>query len=163
MAPGGHLTAVDSFSHQDLHLVAILGSQLVLVSTNDFPVRRFRHSDTVFEDVGRGEITGFYDWLRSSPGKLIGVAYMPLWDDEAVPQAWASLPYMSVAGHYAQVFFGPEREWQPDQCTNGEFGANWVFRSGQGSYAITFSMKGLRGADRLAAAEYASALGGRGV
>ncbi len=114
------LCELDSFRAGDLYLIAVLGKELPLLSTNDLPIERCRHSGTVFTATGRHEMTGFYDWLRNTDGTLIGVRYLPFWD-EPMPDSWASLSYANTVKQesFVEIFFGDAREWRLEQCTGG--------------------------------------------
>lgn len=48
--------------------------QLALAKDLKWPLQGFAVENAEYSDMGLGEWTGFYDWLRDSDGGLLGVA-----------------------------------------------------------------------------------------
>jgi hypothetical protein len=97
-----------------------------------------------FEDVGLGYHNGFYDFLRSRTGAIIGIRYLP-WPDaeitfkgiveseDIIRSREGELPLLLL-------FWGPDRSFDPtgpcDQC----FGNNVIYQSKlSGQLAIGFA------------------------
>lgn len=57
------------------------------------------------------------------------------------------LPYVSehFEGGGSDVFFGEEREFEPDRSDDQNFGGNHIYRSIDGIYAMTFDTYALTG------------------
>lgn len=133
------------YQESDRYVVLVLGPALGLLSADTFPVQSFNHSSDLFCDTGRGETTGFYDWMCSASGDLIGVRYMPMWDSERIPEDVLCLSFVGTNDkrNLVEVYFGEDRNVDNGHSIDGEWAGNWVFRSPSGRYAVTFSTEHL--------------------
>ncbi len=110
-----------------------------------------------FEDVGLGVLNGFYDFLRSSGGAIIGIRYLPYPDAEFVLNEVSQGAGLRVANEASEgillIFWGGDQTFDPSMSADQYFGDNTVYRSkNTGRLALSF------GIDTLTAAERASFL-----
>jgi hypothetical protein len=110
-----------------------------------------------FDDVGLGVLNGFYDFLRSGSGAIIGVRYLPYPDAEFVLNEVPLGDGLRVANEGSEgvllIFWGDDQTFDPSTSSDQYFGDNTVYRSKRtGRLALSF------GIDTLTAAERASFL-----
>jgi hypothetical protein len=60
-----------------MSLIVVFDTTPQLRLVNGAPGRTFSEKGRVFTDVFDCEMTGFYDWLRDSAGRCMGVLYYP--------------------------------------------------------------------------------------
>ena len=78
-------------------LVVILRPKLTLARGPYWPViSGFRADDTIYREIGLGDLTGFYDWLRRSNGELLGARYWPSEPNGPLFEAARSLTYTKI-------------------------------------------------------------------
>lgn len=99
-----------------------LGSDLFLSFAPRWPIKRLSAKGRRYERVGvYGALTMFYDWLRDSSGRLIGVRFYP---DSSLSAKLSSLryvetrtyqnvPWQADQGH-VEIYFGDDRDLDPD-------------------------------------------------
>lgn len=125
---GGKVAVVMSTSERPrVHAISdTLGSELAL-------------GEDLFRDAGVGDWLGFYDWLRTRSGEVIGVR---LWVDEANEQLRAA---GSCAGVVAgrdcfplAIYFGESREFEDELSCDQDFGSNMLLVSAN-AFAMTFN------------------------
>lgn len=83
---------------------------------------------------------GFYDWLRTKNGDVIGVRLHLEADsvDDLILELLLSLnPQNTVENIY--IFFGAEREFDEAISGDTDFGGNMLYRGDRSSLAITFN------------------------
>jgi hypothetical protein len=91
----------------------------------------------LYKDVEVGEWLGFYDWLRSESGELLGVR---LWLDELCASLEPLTRCMNVTIEtplLLSVFFGSDRRFDPKASNDQDFGGNRLF-AGPHGYALAF-------------------------
>ena len=102
-----------------------LGSELVI-------------GNEAFSDTGAGDWLGFYDWLRTRSGEVIGVR---LWVDDVTPQIRAAAACSGVvAGESCSpfmIYLGHEHEFDAEQSDDQDFGSNMLLANSS-KFAITF-------------------------
>jgi hypothetical protein len=129
-------------------VVALLRPRLTLAKGLTWPQKAFVVNGKEYRDVGLGEWTGFYDWLRGSNGNLLGVRY---WLDSSTNflEAYTrNLAYVSIdPSRCIEVFFSDQRTFEPKLSCDQAFLYDALFRSGDGEYAIAFGAEELSGAD----------------
>jgi len=108
-----------------------------------------------FQDVGFGYHNGFYDFLRSQAGTIIGIRYFPAAQADAMLQGVAEGEHiirMRVEKMTALlVFWGADRHFNPEFPSDQYFGNNFIYLSNKsGRLAVGF------GIDILAPDERAS-------
>jgi len=93
----------------------------------------------VFKDSGAGDWLGFYDWLRTKTGELIGVR---LWVDEVNIHLSNATHCVNVVADKKcfpfVVYFGDQREFEDEQSCDQDFGSNMLML-GAGKFALTFN------------------------
>ena len=93
----------------------------------------------VFKDSGAGDWLGFYDWLRTRTGKIIGVR---LWVDEVNRDLRAAAGCVNVVGNAEcfpfVIYLGDEREFADENSGDQDFGSNLLLLS-SGKFALTFN------------------------
>jgi hypothetical protein len=93
--------------------------------------------------------TGFFDWLRSASEEVIGVRYCPFEEFRFVFKAAREVPNVLVTGNSAvEVYFGENRQVDPSNSCDQDFGENEVYRSRDGKVAIAFGTSHLNEAQR---------------
>lgn len=115
-----------------------------------------------FRDAGQGDWLGFYDWLRTKAGEVIGVR---LWVDDVNAQIRALHPCAGVvAGETCfplLIYFGEERAFEEQLSDDQDFGSNRLL-VGPGKFALTFNAPSKRvAADSVAPPAVASGTPGR--
>ncbi len=129
-------------------LVAVLQPRLVLAKGLTWPQRAFVVHGKEYRDVGLGEWTGFYDWLRAADGSLLGVRYWLNASTEFLATYTASLSYVIVdPSRSIEVYFSDRRALEPKLSCDQAFLYDAVFRAGDGEYAIAFGAEDLSTAD----------------
>ncbi|MDQ1813286.1 hypothetical protein RBA41_08215 [Massilia sp. CCM 9210] len=91
---------------------------------------------------------GFYDWLRTSKGEVIGVRLQldsPLDIDAERLNLLYSLDARNSADEL-YIFFGPQREFDAEMSDDADFGRNILYIGQLGSVAISFNSAACRGA-----------------
>ena len=104
-----------------------------------------RFDDELYRDKGFGDSTGFYDWLRSAGGKIIGLRYWPFEDTAFLVDAMRPLQYVTASADrsFVEIYFGELREFDEQMSDDQDFGNAKVFGSDDGSWALTFDVTGL--------------------
>ncbi len=96
------------------------------------------HGQT-FTDSGLGDWLGFYDWLRDSAKKVIGVR---IWFDEenAHSAGMAECKNVEVGnpGGTLTIFFGEDHKFEKSLSDDQDFGGNRLFLNAT-MYALTFN------------------------
>jgi hypothetical protein len=83
---------------------------------------------------------GFYDWLRTSDGQVIGVRLQPDEDtlDEATLNFLVALDKHNSVDNL-RIFFADVHEFDPRFSDDGDFGGNILMRGTNGSLALAFN------------------------
>jgi len=105
--------------------------------------------DRVFFDPGFGDWIGFYDWLRSSGGEVLGVRS---WlDDEAVAAIRDHVVvgnFVDWSGQQLRFWFSEQREFNEALSSDQELGTHRIMRGPDNELALTFNL------ERLSEAEF---------
>jgi len=126
-------------------LVVALKSPVQLFLSRDEIGTALSLGGTAFREVDALDFTGFYDWLRTSEGEILGVRYSPFEGcaDELL-ETGRRLEYTQVEDQRSLlIFFSERRTVDTQRSVNQDFGGNRVFVSVEHLYALTFN------ADRL--------------
>lgn len=118
-------------------------------------VASFDLSGDHYEDVGLGSHNGFYDFLRSPSGAILGIRYLPSPDAEGVLAGLSEGSGLRFANdgelRVLLIFWTQEQGFDPETSSDQYFGDNAVYRGrDSGKLAIAFSI------DLLSAPERAS-------
>lgn len=94
--------------------------------------------DDLFRDSGLGDWLGFYDWLRTRSGEVIGVR---VWIDEVNEQIRAAGSCANVISGRdcfpLSIYFGDSREFEEELSCDQDFGSNMLLLSSN-AFALTF-------------------------
>jgi hypothetical protein len=130
-------------------LIVMLQEELTLANGIRWPLKAFRLEGTVYQDVGLGEWTGFYDWMRQSNGDLIGVRYTPLADNRELFESTRSLGYTKAdASKGLAIYFDAMQVVDDQRSCDQEFQYDAVFKSDEYGWAIAFDTIALTAEDR---------------
>jgi hypothetical protein len=130
-------------------LIVALQEELTLVENVPWPFQGFRLGDNIYRDVGLGEWTGFYDWMRRANGDLVGVRYSPLVDNQLLFEAARALRYARIDSTGGlEVYFSDDDGADERQSCDQEFQYDPVFRSELGGWAIAFDVVALTPMDQ---------------
>jgi demethylmenaquinone methyltransferase/2-methoxy-6-polyprenyl-1,4-benzoquinol methylase len=120
------------------------------------PERQLQIDGEAFEDAGLGDFIGFYDWLRTADGEVIGVRLWPLLGAEsAALQAagrCANVQASPVEGPLS-IYFGEARTIEPALSGDQDFGENRLF-VGAHRFVLTFNAPAPMAAEPQNAAEF---------
>lgn len=102
-------------------------------------------------EVGSGNWSIFYDWLRDADSNLLGVRYIgPFSDADALIAHIKNLDYVRVTpSRDLEIFFSEKRVSDPRLSGDQDFVYDAVFRSNDGEYAIGFGIDDMRQADLM--------------
>jgi hypothetical protein len=129
-------------------LLVILRSKLILAKDLKWPLNSFAIGDRSFHDAGFGEWTAFYDWLRDSEGKLLGVRYWLEKDTEFLIDHCRGLSYVQTTpSRHIEIFFSDGRAVDPKLSCDQAFLYDAIFYSDDGEYAIGFGIEDLSAQD----------------
>lgn len=122
-------------------LVAVLSDpiRLVLKDVGDGDIRV---GDRKFVDSGLGKSIGFYDWLRSSDGQIIGARTWFLRDSgvENFHVELASHSAIEWGEDNFRLFFLSDREFADDKSDDQEFGVHRLAISSDGLLLLTYDV-----------------------
>jgi hypothetical protein len=98
-----------------------------------------------FEDAGLGEHNGFYDFLRSRTGAIIGVRYLPSTDAaqtlKRVPEGKGIIHVRDGRLRALQIVWGRDEDIDPYSVADQSFGNNLIYRAHHsGTFAIGFAV-----------------------
>jgi hypothetical protein len=124
-------------------LLVALRPKLGIAIVPDWPITTLAADGISYRPVGP-EWSGFYDWLRSEDGDVLGVRYHLTDDTRFLLKEVCALDYAVVGQHEdVCIFFGENRAFDPAQSDNQDFSYDQVFvANGEGS-AICFSAENL--------------------
>ena len=139
-------------------LLVALQTDPTLALTPICPSGKFRMGDRTYHEQGYGDWTGFYDWLRTTSGEIVGVRYSPFDETEFLIDAVASFRYVVVleSKRCLEIYFSNVRGVDWRKSDDQEFGSNKIFFcTREGRWLISFDtkrlsepeMKSLRAAD----------------
>ena len=113
-----------------------------------------------YEDVGLGYHNGFYDFLRSRSGTIIGLRYLPDPDAENLLKN----VFESENLRFAQdgqlrvllIFWGQDQDFDPATSSDQYFGDNVIYQAkGSGKLAIGFAIDPLSPLERASFLDFA--------
>ena len=128
---------------ESANLVAVVLSphclpSVVALADNEAVAPSVRIGETSFVDSGAGDWLGFYDWLRSPQGKVIGIQQ---WIDEfsifSLLKLYQGVEY-DLVHSVVRIFFGQAREVDEQHSCDQDFGSNRLLIAGD-SVALTFN------------------------
>jgi hypothetical protein len=122
----------------------MLSKELVLAAASPCPGNVFVCQGARYTDQGYGDFTGFYDWLRTPRGLVIGVRYYPVQEVEFLCKLAAHLSYVEIdpKTRIVTLYFSEDRGVEPSLSADQDFGDNQVYKSDAGEYGISFNARG---------------------
>jgi|GEM_PF-4489811 len=125
-------------------LIVILKEEMVLVATSECPSESFVFESNYYKDIGYGDFTGFYDWLRNNDDQIIGVRYYPFKELEFLCDAIEHLSYIVIEPKtkILSLYFSDDHGAEQYSSDDQDFGDNRVYKSDAGEYAISFNAYG---------------------
>ncbi|HEY6252421.1 MAG TPA: hypothetical protein VI685_20900 [Candidatus Angelobacter sp.] len=120
-------------------IVVFLWPQMGLALATNWPIASITVKQQIYKPSGPGW-SGFYDWLRDSSGKLLGIRYHPCEETAFVLEQASRLNY-AERGAYGDMslFFSNERSFDPKKSTDQDFLYDQLFVADDGSTAIAFA------------------------
>lgn len=130
-------------------LLVAFRSRPVLTLVEECPGDAFQIGDRYYRDKGYGDWTGFYDWLKDSAGRVLGVRYWPFEETHFLLELLSQFPYVVVAEDqsYLEIYFSSDCQVERQRADDQDFGANKVFSTDQGEWVISFDTMGLKLSD----------------
>jgi hypothetical protein len=120
-------------------IVVFLMPQMRLALTSNWPVTSIALNGQTYKPVGPAW-SGFYDWLRDSSSRLLGVRYHPCEQTAFVLKQAAGLNYAQLGSHGdVSLFFSNQRSFDPKRSADQDFLYDQVFVANDGSAAISFA------------------------
>ena len=125
-------------------LIVMLRKELVLAAASQCPNEVFVCQGARYIDQGYGDFTGFYDWLRTAGGLVIGVRYYPVQEVEFLCTLTEPLPYVEIdpQTRILTLYFSEDRGVEPSISADQDFGDNKVYKSETGEYGLSFNARG---------------------
>jgi hypothetical protein len=119
-------------------LLVVFRPELTLALLEVQPPSGFAIAGATYRVVPTDDYAGFYDWLRSRTGRIIGVRY---WlQDGSVLTALSRRAYVHVPPdrRCIEIFFGKSRESDEARSNDQAFGGVSHFVADSGEWAISF-------------------------
>ena len=92
------------------------------------PDEKLRVGTKFYEDIGKGDWNGFYDWLRDENKKVIGIRYWPYRERKFIIEAIHGYPYVETeAEKCSKIFFSSARVFVEELSADQEFGNDFNF------------------------------------
>lgn len=145
---------LESVPHHVLGMVAVMLAQSrppSIPAIPNVPEREIVLKGQRYEDSGLGDRLGFYDWLRSSDGDVVGIRR--LWMDDELTKHKPLLEGLTACMNVAAPSGGPslfvkfDGEWTvaPDLSDDQDFGSDRLF-IGPAGFVLTFNAPTARAA-----------------
>lgn len=120
-------------------LSVVLRPRLTLALIEGHPGDQLMLDEVTYRDTGYGDWTGFYDWLRDSNDRVLGLRYWP--DDTTfLLDVVRGFPYVVVPQNnfYMEIYFSTNRDVDLEKSGDQDFLYDKVFASDTGEYLICF-------------------------
>lgn len=106
------------------------------------PERRFVADSSLFSDQTGEDFIGFYDWIRSISGQVLGVRETLSEEFEKLARSIPTPPYVRREEDPIRLefFFSEERDSDPVASSDQDFLMNRLMRSERGEFALTFGI-----------------------
>ena len=126
-------------SQYDRLLVAFHKQPVFTLAKRSSKKQYVRIDSTEYYQVTDYDWTGFFDWLRSPTGNVIGVRYSPFEEFRFVFKAICDVSDVLVTDKLSiEVYFGDNRDVDPENSSDQDFGKNEVYTSTDGKVLIAF-------------------------
>ncbi len=145
-------------------LVLVLRPRLILELLPEDPGSALVVEGTPYLARHEGDITGFYDWLRSRDGELLGIRCTSVKEEPDVLRGARGRSYARIASDEStlELFFSSARNFEPSLSADQAFGGNIIYASSAGEIALSFETYALNEAELHMLRVYCSA-GRRGI
>jgi hypothetical protein len=138
-------------------LLIVLRSEIGLATVPAWPITTLSVDGHAYQPTGP-EWSGFYDWLRSGDGTVLGVRYHSTEETQFLLEEAKRLNYASVGVHGDLcIFFGENHAFDPAQSEDQDFAYDQIFVASVMGSAICFST------DNLSAEQVAAVMKDRSV
>src|SRR5262249_31761580 len=98
----------------------------------------------VFVDSGLGDWIGFYDWLRTRDGKLLGVrTWLEKMSADDLRRNLAGNSAVELGNGEVRVWFSEERGFDEAFSADQDLGTHRMMRAGSDEFALTFDVERL--------------------
>jgi len=123
-------------------LLAVCGPRLALRLGQRAPGPRLSVDGVDFVEVRDGDFAGFYDWLRTVDGRVIGVRWWLFEELRRLCDRLQGRDYALVdpACRFVDLWFSTERAFDPGQSNDQDFGNNRVLESDNGDLLLSFNL-----------------------
>lgn len=123
-------------------LVLIVRSKVALAVLAACPERTFTAGSQRFHDLTGKDFIGFYDWIRNSAGRVIGVRQTLSEEFDRLVALFPSPSYVQHERNPTRIefYFSDERDYDPIESSDQDFLMNRLMRSQTGEFALTFGM-----------------------
>lgn len=97
-----------------------------------------------FVDSGLGDWIGFYDWLRTRDGKLLGVrSWLDEMGAEDLRRTLAQNSAVELGKGDVRVWFSADRDFDEAFSADQDLGTHRIVRAGADEFALTFNVERL--------------------
>jgi hypothetical protein len=107
-----------------------------------WPTSRASIGNESFEEAGDGDTNGFYDFLRVAGGHIVGIRFTPFVEHANICDSATPGPGLSITGisptKSLELFWGARREYDYALSVDQFMDYNYVFKSPEQKYAVTF-------------------------
>lgn len=128
----------------DESLIVILNEPVPALLLLSSEKEAFGWNGHEFQDVGIDTFFGFYDWLRTTDEKIIGVRmiFSAGEVDFLIPKL-AKPQYVewTLGSTAIEIFFTDEKTYSPSLSADQGFFGNRIYKSDDGTYAMSFGAK----------------------
>lgn len=137
-------TATSGRSDTSAHkcLLVLFRRQVTLSLIDDWPGAEITVDGETYRDVGSGDWTGYYDWLRNTQGAILGVRYWPSEETHFLVSTASPLSYSRVYDNerqpWVEIYFSDDRNVDYERSKDYDFVYSRVLSSDLAEYAICF-------------------------
>jgi hypothetical protein len=97
-----------------------------------------------FVDSGLGDWIGFYDWLRTSQGELLGVrTWLTDPQVQGIRGELSNNSAVELGDADVRVWFSEERSFDEAASGDQDLGTHRIMKFGEGEFALTFNIERL--------------------
>jgi len=112
-----------------------------------WPTSRVSINDENFEDIGAGDTNGFYDFLRTPQGRIVGVRFAPFVEHSDICDSATQGEGLRITGTAptasVELYWGSDRQYSENRSADQFMDYNYIFRGPSRTYAITFGFSHL--------------------